>query len=294
MLNSISETLFQRISQGNNVSLLFDDEENFSLMGLKFMQAHSKESFLRCTKVRYNGQLKLIYFVEHYQNLPTILASIQPNKINTVVFKLLSGILQIRQNGFLPYENIIISPEDIYLDAKTLEPKFIYVPLTINDSYERKMTFENELRRNLSNCIKKYSQVMVDNTTNLLCNNSFELEQILKELQKTVPVDGLHITNKKTAISLFCEEAGLKFNVNKSPFIVGRNKECDAVLDLSNAISRRVHCKFVFENQEWFVIDESKFGTYLNNKKCVPGQKHPVKDGDTIRIWELVFQVKFI
>lgn len=76
--------------------------------------------------------------------------------------------------------------------------------------------------------------------------------------------------------------------ITHSPFSVGRDKTCDAMID--NAGVSRFHCKFIWDGKHFFVEDmESANGTYHHGHKI---RKASIGSGDKIEIgkFTLIFK----
>ena len=291
------DTSLQRVKAGKNLGFLFEDDERFSSIGYKVSQAPDKDCFLKSTKLRYNGQLKIIYFVENYQNLSTMITSVPPGTISALFYKLIYVISQIPEYGYISGENLLISPEDIYFDTKTLEPKLVYLPLNADSTVETQMEFENTLRRNLYNAIKDVVHADMSALKSMLTDNSEGLDGLLKQLQKSTNIgDMKNPAGFADGMVLKCSNPNcdMSFQITKDYFTLGRAKDNDAVLNISNMISRK-HCSIVKKNRKYYLKDEdSTKGTFLNGKKCQKLIEIPLQNGDIIKIWELSFVVKFI
>ncbi len=83
------------------------------------------------------------------------------------------------------------------------------------------------------------------------------------------------------------QPGGLCLSFNRTDLIVGRHSEADVRLVLPD-ISRR-HCRVVFEDGRWLVIDlNSLNGVYVNGEKV---QEGVLRDGDHLRLASVNFVV---
>lgn len=82
-------------------------------------------------------------------------------------------------------------------------------------------------------------------------------------------------------------DAGLA--ITRFPCVVGRQRDCDQVIDLA-FISRRHCCFFVREGQVWVQDLGSRNGTRVNGEK-IEGAR-PVSDGDQLSIGHLALKVR--
>lgn len=85
-----------------------------------------------------------------------------------------------------------------------------------------------------------------------------------------------------------------KFIVNKEIYHIGRRENNDMVLGGMRKVSRE-HCSIIKEKEKYYVIDRnSTFGTIVDGKKCVPGEKSSVlHENSIIELPEISFRVEF-
>lgn len=85
-----------------------------------------------------------------------------------------------------------------------------------------------------------------------------------------------------------------KFIVNKETYHIGRRENNDMVLGGMRKVSRE-HCSIIKEKEKYYVIDRnSTFGTIVDGKKCVPGEKSSVlHENSVIELPEIRFRVEF-
>lgn len=302
MQNYLLENNITVLKEAKNWSYLLEDEDKFSQLGYKVMQSVKKEGLLKSTKIRHNGQIKLIYFTENYQNLTTILANIPPNEVWNVLGRLLTEILKIKENGFLSCVNIEISPERIYVDADTYEPHLIYLPLVEGNSVTLEDDFIVTLKKNLLLALQMANNAVVRERENdllqILNGSTNDLTSILKNIMhrtnggKRKPEHPS--ANKSYAIELVSKDPRLpiRYVVEKKHVSIGRRKDNDLVIDITKKISRN-HCSIHQKDGKYYLIDEeSTSGTFLNNKKCIALEEYPLKEGDTIQLPNVLLVVK--
>ncbi|HHX36701.1 MAG TPA: FHA domain-containing protein [Clostridiaceae bacterium] len=85
----------------------------------------------------------------------------------------------------------------------------------------------------------------------------------------------------------------INFNVNKPEFVIGSNVNVvDGPITFNKAISR-VHCKFEYVDQSYYLVDlGSANGTFINKLRIPPSQRHPVKNGDVVRLANSDFMIQ--
>jgi pSer/pThr/pTyr-binding forkhead associated (FHA) protein len=81
----------------------------------------------------------------------------------------------------------------------------------------------------------------------------------------------------------------MRIDVRKPDVVVGRHSEADVRLTLPD-ISRR-HCRLVFENQHWRVLDlKSLNGVFVNGERM---HEATLYSGDHLQLGELDFLVEY-
>ena len=88
----------------------------------------------------------------------------------------------------------------------------------------------------------------------------------------------LHSDNE---IRLFDNNINQNLNIKKDKILVGRESICD--LQIKETAISRYHATFYFEDSVWYIADNnSKNGTWLNEKKLEPFKKYELIPGDVI------------
>ena len=80
----------------------------------------------------------------------------------------------------------------------------------------------------------------------------------------------------------------LTININKNPFVIGRDKTCNLALT-DNTISRR-HAEIFLKGNSLAISDlNSTNGTFVNNIRIKTGE--PLKNGDSVKFANIDFQI---
>lgn len=95
------------------------------------------------------------------------------------------------------------------------------------------------------------------------------------------PPDITRILHSDNEIRLFDNNINQNLNIKKDKILVGRESMCDLQIE-ETAISR-CQATFYFEDSVWYIADNnSKNGTWLNEKKLEPFKKYELIPGDVI------------
>lgn len=300
MYEFLEDKGLQKRRESGNWTYLLEEEDKYSKSGYKSVQMQLKDCMLKCAIVRFNGQLKFIYFTEGYKSLTELLSTMQPNKLWHVLSKIIESFIKVKKFGFLSCENIDVSPQNIYINPKTFEPYLIYVPLITEEDANSQMSFISSLRRSLNMALKESSNpLMAEQQSQLLeifNNYGHDLEELLRGMREQIGTMGGVIQDERKhsvlQIVSMDQRVPLQYLMQKEKVTIGRKKDNDIVVALSTNISR-VHCSINMKNGKYFAKDEgSTHGTYVNNTPCVSGKIVELKNGDCLRLPGIQFLIR--
>ena len=301
ILKHIHEDAIAVKKEGSYISCVLTNDDMFSQVGYRVIKAQNNDLFIKSAKVRHNGKIKLIYAIGGFQSLSELISESSILKIWNSLFKVSDGIIQIRNNGFLSCENLLITFDAIFFNSDTMTPHFIYLPLVCGDVESANHDLDIIFRTQLQSVIENNTQISIQDKKEIiekLCKGIFTMEEI-----RTIAFSHAGISHemptdmnkkKKNVISLISQDpqVPLHFIINKNYFTIGRRKDNDGVVDISKQISR-FHCSVKLINGKFGIIDEnSLYGTELNHKKCVPGRFYELQDGDIIQLPAISFKVQ--
>lgn len=277
---------------------ILKDEERFSRSGFKSAQFQLKDCMLKCSVIRFNGQLKLIYFPEEYKNLIDVLGNIQPNKVWHVFEKILESVIKVKDYGYLDCENIDIAPKNIYINPKTLEASLIYIPLITDNQKHYLLNFEDELKRSFVSALRESNNAMVVERENKLLEIFSEAGQSLEEIRNAMmkqsddrPVQLEEHQIGKLHLNSIDRFPPMNYEMNGERITIGRKKDNDFVIEGSNYVSR-VHCSIFMKNERYYVVDEkSTYGTYVNKTMCTAGSPIELHNKDILKLPGIQFEV---
>lgn len=289
-----------RNRENEHWAYLLDDEDKYSKSGYISAQKQLKDCMLKCAIVRFNGQLKFIYFTEGYVSLLEYLGKATPNSLWHVLGKVLEGFLKVKNYGYLSCENIDVNAHSIYIDAKTLEVKLIYVPLIAENNPNMQMNFEASIKRSFLSALRSANNPLISDKENMLLETLNYTGQGLEGMLTAVlqragkSYNGVLSGRKMTVLQIICVDKRIPINytMKKEKIMIGRKKDNDIVIDFTNQVSR-VHCSITLKNGKYYISDEgSMHGTYLNKTPCIPKKEIEIQDGDLLRLPGIQFVMK--
>lgn len=299
-MNEFENTgLVTELAGSLNVQYIINDDSTFSLTDFKVLKGQGT-NLVKCAKVKYNGKIKLVYFTSEKKSLNNIVQALDADSFITVMANLISGVNEIKSNGFLEISNLALTLDKIFVEPSTLSVSLVYLP--INNSHIDTAQTENELRTELIKLIGSVPAFALDKMNRVsgyLSNGTLSFEQLYNSLCEEVGgiaarkhnvVASQKEQTKPTyqpALNFRCVNApvSVNFQINSSEYVIGKSADkADGVISFNKAISR-VHCKISYKNGNYFITDlGSANGTYVNSKKIPP--QHPVKiqNGDAVRL----------
>lgn len=279
---------------GKSCVYVLEDEDRFSQLGYKVMMSQKTANLLRAAKIRHNGRTELIYITKGCQPFSSIVLSLGKERVLELCSNVMQAILNVKNQGFLICENIDISLDRIYFDAKTHEVRLVYLPLGAGDE-NQEIRFEAAVRQLLVQMIEQAGQIRSEHervVLDTLSGGCMGLEGIAKLLQGSEPAAAQG--GKTLVLVSMNPNLQLEARMKGSQMSIGRKKTNDLVLDFSNRISR-LHCILHKEGHRYLVQDEeSSFGTGLNGKMLTPKQPAEIREGDVLMLPGIQFKVKLV
>ena len=319
MYEFLEDKGLQKKLESGNWTYLLEEEDKYSKSGYKSVQMQLKDCMLKCAMVRFNGQLKFIYFTEGYKSLTELLSTMHPNKLWHVLSKIVESFIRVKKFGFLSCENIDVSPQNIYINPKTFEPYLIYVPLNTEEDANSQMNFIASVRRSLNMALKDSSNPLMGEQKSQLLeifnNHGHDLEELLRGMRaQSGNVGSMSSRDGKNGMGnakgmngeifesgknlpvlkliSMDQRAPIQYVMQKDKVTIGRKKDNDIVVDISTNISR-IHCSINLINGRYFAKDEgSTHGTYVNNTPCIQKNMVELKNGDYLRMPGIQFLIK--
>lgn len=294
-----------------NIAYVLENDEIFNLTGYKVLANQNGEGLIKCAKVLYNGKIKLLYFTAGHKSLKNMLALVDTDTFVIILSNLIKAVLDIKNNGFLSYQNLDLSSEKIYVDQHTFSVSLIYLPIKQNEIDE--FDFENEFRTSLIKIITStpsLSNPKLSKISALLSNGSLSFSDLNNAIKSEISGVGYKIeddvindkrenASKQPTLEFISLDNNLvHLTINQPQFIIGKNPvKVNGVIGFNKAIGR-VHCRFIYQNGRYYIVDGdgikcSTNGTYVNGKRLTTIQPYAVYSGDRIRLANSDFAIRF-
>lgn len=267
------------------LSFLFEKEDLFSHTGYKVLGNQQTKGIVPCCLVNMNGKNKLFYDLYSYKPLKVLLPSLDSDKYIAIILDYLNKVRQITNNGFIQIDKIGCSPDYIFVDKEN-RAALIYFPVNIEPSQDSFRIF-NE---NVMNMVKEASEGHENLDDNKLAKFSIELSNRLDVFEG----DGIRAIEAEAKLVRVGKKAQ-DIIIDKSEIVIGKNRALvDVVISFNPAISRK-HCKIVYTNDRYHVMDlGSANGTYINGVRIKEQKLFPIEVGDEIRLANCTYVLKRI
>lgn len=294
-----NEMYVSEMSCGTDFAYILTDKITMSDTEYKVLQNQKDSFFIKCVKTKFNGRTQLYYSVRNYRTLENLSTKLDTVSFYTIMGNILSNIVEMRKNGFLSCQNVLFSPDKIYVDMGTLSVFLVYVPTNLH-IYDDLAEFESNLRTRMIRMISEYDIHMTPEIKRLyenLTDSTLSLDNIYAQISGLTE-DGVGAGDAVTKrIQLRPVNIPMLdvIQITKPEFVIGKNQNVsDATISINPAISRS-HCKLITREEGFYLEDlNSSNGTFLNGRKVFPGNKERLQNGDVIRLANMEFKVEIV
>lgn len=165
------------------LSYILQNDQMFFQTGYKVLQSQEKNGFIRCTKVIFNGQDKLVYDISKYKSFDTLLSVISPDAFISIIKNLLDVIIEVNNNGFMQYSNIEINFNKVFVDNNNYKVYLIYLPINVMGNSDDYNVFEKQLKNNIINAATSNPNILTPQLQGMLqvIKNDMTSIEVLKE-----------------------------------------------------------------------------------------------------------------
>ncbi len=256
------------------ISYILKQEELFYDIAFRVMKNHGKTCFVKCRKLRYNGNIKLMYFIEDMISLENFFVNAKQNEIVSVINNLIKIIKQIEENGFLNIDFIDSRFYRIYVEKDSLTVRLIYLPL--NNTTEEISNVKQD-----TDIYKRINKQLQER------NIQYAYEEGTWSMEN--PYEG-----ERGPIMLVSADGLKTIPITKEEFLIGKNPDkVDGIIEGNSAISR-IHCKIIHSwNSKDYMMDMgSANGSYLNGVRVPSDDYIEINVGDRIKLANEEFIVR--
>lgn len=276
----------------SRVKCLLEDE-HFSLTGFKVMHSSELSGLIGCSRLRYNGRLKLVYHSGDMQPLSATIKTIDAQRLLPVLKDAADTALNVKSSGFLQCGNLVIGPDSLFMDAENGKAGLIYLPVSAADAESSASAFQDRLKE-LAEYIGEQRPELAEGAIGALSRKlagGLTLEETAEFLGLLASSD---TENGQPCIEIRALNApyALSLRVNRPEYVIGKSvMGVDGTIGFNSAISR-VHCKISLVDGAFYVTDlGSVNGTYVNHIRVTDANALPLRDGDILTLANSDFAV---
>ena len=250
-----------------SVTYILEDTNLFFHTGYKVLKSQEGKGFVKCNHLTHNGKDKLVYDISKYKSLVSLATMFDSVAFLNVFINLLDSLINAKNNGFMQYDNIDLSFENIYVDCNNYKVYLIYIPINVGMNNNDVPYFVDRFRYAANNFLENYFDNPDENIlyiNNVITSIQYNFEDMKYMLYEKVKSFKSHDS----------------YN-NSQGFDIGMSKRKDIQNDLSNTNSMSP------------VGNLGGIGGYQNkqyNNNPMKGNGGDVKD--TMDISDLLKQIK--
>lgn len=303
MQKSLFDEQIIEVTGSSNTAYILKNHDMFYDIGFRVMKNQKSGSIMECHQLKYNGNIKFVFFTDEYTRLSDLLMKADSDHIMVIISNLIRSIEDIQSNGFLNVACIDNRLDHIFVDNRTLAVRLIYLPINIPMNGMKKTEFENDIRTQLIKLIQSLQNAenskLRDVVSVLMDGNVLSLGEVAKRLQ--VSPEAQHIMHTASTPSVAPQTKPMQQNVapvlvsvtgkenlvvSKAHFLIGKSADkVDGVINGNSAVSR-VHCEVVVQdNGQISIIDKgSANGTFVNGLRIGTDQYTTLKENDRVKI----------
>lgn len=297
----------------SHVAYLLHDVNAFYPTGFEVLQNMDGSGFLRCVKIQFNAQLQFVYLTgrngSEYKSMQTMLSGLHPDGFLRMVRNLLEVMQHADETGFLGVQNIVLSPERIFVDPATMNVQLIYLPIAAGYVASTEQDAADELcamllriiyaHPELENAgVRRLRQALASTMPTLRQLYSAAFGDVPAPAPTPAPAPRPAPAPQPTGTEVMILQAvqhteQVCIALPKSDLLAGTRVGAGELELHGNPYISGRHCKFSYQNGQYYLTDiGSSNGTYLNGRMLTRDVPQALQDGDTITIASSVFRVK--
>lgn len=139
-----------------SVTYILEDSNLFFSTGYKVLKSQEGKGFVRCNHLTHNGKDKLVYDISKYKSLVSLATMFDSVAFLNVFINLLDSLINAKNNGFMQYDNIDLSFENIYVDCNNYKVYLIYIPINMGVNNNDVPYFVDRFRYAANNFLENY------------------------------------------------------------------------------------------------------------------------------------------
>lgn len=292
------------ITGGRNRVFLLKEDSDLKRIEYRVLLSQKFDWQVKCYKCRLNGQTELFMLTDKYYRLSDILSSLNRVKVFTIVRQICESMIEVKSNGFLSADSILLDIDNIYYDAASGRVKLIYMPVDNGHEKVRKKVVDRvfELVESIAKSQNDDNYQLFISDILTQCIPSVELEDLVRALTedniRAIVERDNHDKNaakkdRKLYLDAIYGSEPMTFVIEREYYVIGRSERFADGIIHNNRLVGRKHCIIEQLDGNYAIMDLNSInGTYLNGEKLNPHQEYSLQEGDTVGIANLKFRVR--
>lgn len=287
----------------DHLAFQMENGETVFELGQKVLSKQQIPHTVPILGLQYNLKDRLLVPTENLRSVQSCYETLSMNEKIQAFFAVLNVLRDVKNNGFIPLEAVLIQTEYIFWDTEKKEARLIVLPLAseadtgdIRSWNKRMMDTLHELTGQIED--GRVEQLMAAFQKEGKWNA--QVEALLDTMQENTVLtqEGQNEYRKQERpMTLWLVHQGVygqfALEVQKNEYIIGKKRDCvDGFLGMSAAVSR-MHCKILRRGGQFFLTDlGSSNHTYVNSTMVSPNEEKELMDGGRVRIADIDFTVR--
>ena len=181
-----------------SVTYILEDASLFFATGYKVLKSQEGNGFVKCNHLTHNGKDKLVYDISKYKVLSSLATTLDSVAFLSVFINLLDSVINAKNNGFMQYDNIDLSFENIYVDFNNYKVYLIYIPIELGMYSNDILFYEERFRYSASSFFENYFQNPDENImfiSSVVTASEYRLEDMKQMLYERLQVINVQSSN---------------------------------------------------------------------------------------------------
>lgn len=170
-----------------SVTYILEDASLFFPTGYKVLKSQEGKGFVKCNHLTHNGKDKLVYDISKYKTLISLATTFDSVAFLSVFINLLDSLINAKNNGFMQYDNIDLTYENIYVDCNNFKVYLIYIPINVGMVNNDVAYFIERFRYATSSFLENYFDNPDENIiyiNSVITSSQYNLEEMKYMLQE--------------------------------------------------------------------------------------------------------------
>lgn len=303
------------VQYSDHVAFTLNSDEHIVYLGLKILKETYHANLIPILEIIKNGQTRLLFSTEGMTSLKDASDKLSITYRGMLLRGLAQSLKKINDQPFWKKEYLDIRGQYIFIDMANGTPGFILTPIDSYDTADKDswvIKFEKLIHMLISgeniesspdfeevnSKLKRLSAAIETKETDIQQEADIFISYLIEKWASDDSVP--ECLSKIIDTDSSAQRVELRYNgpygsfgiyIGKDEFVIGKDPECDGVISINSAISRR-HAKITINHEGCFIEDLGSTNfTWLNGQFLTVGSPARLKEDDMIRFANMDFQV---